>query len=902
MRIPPSLTGSLRRWWDSLKRSSFLPWLIAWVFLFATLIAVAWVVIEEMVEEHRISGDLQAREQVQARAKSYARQFDDMTDRLEQVGDVLIEDWKRTGKIIEFERVLVGIYPSGTPFYISLLNGQGHIVSSSPPLKEPSLHNAKFFIGHRDHCCNGWQLFPAEYVQSAGLHLMHLTHPLVNPNGAFAGVIAFGMAADFLTAFDDGSQMGARDFVKISLLSGTDLATKMGAATSSLTFYKQFPQFSTAQGIRLEPGELFADGAERYVAWHKHPKMPVVIMAAIAKEDAMREMEGEVQIYRNVAWMMTAVLLLFCVSGAAAGIRLSTRRAAEEEVRQVYRRATDAGNEGFYMLRPLWNEAGEFIDFQFEDVNERGASLLKCERLQLIAQPASRTLPSIVFQDLLKFVRSALTKQLAEEEYRVLAEAEISSTWIFRRAVVVGAGVALTMRDISDVKAHQEELLELAHRDSLTGLPNRLWSHRFLPMAIQRAERANRQLAVLFIDLDNFKTVNDTLGHGAGDRLLKDVATHLKNIMRSGDHVVRLGGDEFLVILEDFDGTEAVNEVARKIIHVVEKEFDSIEGSLVKISASIGISVFPEDGHRPEELLRFADIAMYQSKIKGRGQSCWYRPEFSEQIVERLGTEQALRQALEKDELVVHYQPKVRARSGKLAGAEALVRWQRPERGLVMPSSFIELAEDIGLIVPLGEHIIKTVLAQMMEWQRNGLPEIKIAINVSPEQLRRSDIAAYLDQQLKIYGISPALIDVEITESTMVEHNQIVQGQLDRLRSMGVRLVIDDFGTGYSSLSQLQRLDVDVLKLDRELVSPLVHGSDAESLCRAIIWMASALELDVVAEGVETIEQLTVLMDIGCDELQGYLFSEPMSPEAFEIVLKQQQMTIPGYIPKVAAH
>ena len=648
--------------------------------------------------------------------------------------------------------------------------------------------------------------------------------------------------------------------------------------------------------MRLEGGHAFRDGVPRFVAWRKHSVLPIMAIAAISAERAMADDEAEVRVYYITASLVTVLLLMFCATGVMFSARLSLRHAAEDEVRKVYRTATDAANEGFYLLRPLWDGAGQLADFQFDDVNERGGELLGRHRSLLLGQPGSCVLPETVFANVLDFVRRALKHNAVENEHRVIAGNGLPSRWLYCHAVAIGAGVALTLRDISQAKAHEEELLELAHRDNLTGLPNRLWLNRFLPAAIQRARHAHQLLAVLFIDLDHFKTVNDTLGHEAGDQLLRDIARYLRETVRASDHVVRLGGDEFLVIIENIEVVENIEVLAQKLIAAVEGQLRVLDGPVGKVGASIGISVFPQDGERADELLKHADIAMYQAKARGRGQHCRYLPEYSSRIAERLDSEQALRLALERDELFVHFQPKIRLRSGRLSGAEALVRWQRPGHGLVMPGSFIGLAEDLGLIVPIGERVIRCTMQQLVAWRDAGLPALRVAVNVSPEQLRRSDVAGFVQQELAAHDIAPDCIEIEITESAMVEQSEAVQGQLERLRALGVRLVIDDFGAGYSSLAQLQRLDVDVIKLDRELVMPLQPGGDAESLCRAIIWMASALGLEVVAEGVETVEQLRVLTDVGCDELQGYLFSEPLSAEDFEPLLRQPRMDIADWI------
>ncbi len=897
----PTLASEFRPWWAMLKSRSVWPWFVVWVGLFVTGITVGWIIVEHMVQEHRDAGLALVEARLQARVKSYGRQLDDLIERLDDVGQVLMAEWAKHPKQQNFNLILAGIYPHGKTLYVAFLDKQGRVTAASFTPKAQDIGNSRFFDEHRRHCCEGWQLTPVERSPLVGSDVLRMSHALSDAQGNFAGVLTFGMTPDLLTAFEDDSVIGSRDFVSVYLVNGPVLTSKQGQGPATRIFYRQTPDFLTGQGMRLESGAAFSDGIARYVAWRRHAFLPLVAVASIAAEDAMANVATEVRIYHTVAVLMTLLLLLFCGTGLAVGGSLLARRAAEEEIRKVYRTATDAANEGFYMLRVILDNAGDITDVQFEDVNERGGVLLGQSRQLLLGQPASRLLAPAVWAELRDFVRRALEHQVVEDEHRVLAASELPSKWFYRHAVAVGDCVALTLRDISEVKAHEEELLELAHRDTLTGLPNRLWFHRFMTMAIQRAMRSHKLLGVLFIDLDDFKTVNDTLGHDAGDQVLKDVARQLRSTLRGSDHLVRLGGDEFLVIIEGIDDVGSIEAVARKLISAVEREFRPDDNMLGKVGASIGISIFPQDGDCAEDLLKHADIAMYQAKASGRGQACRYIPEYSSKIAERLSSEQALRTAIERDELVVHFQPKVKLESGLLSGAEALVRWECPERGLRMPGTFIGLAEDIGLIVPIGESVIRHVLAQMAAWRQAGLPEVRVAINVSPEQLRCSDVSGYLQQQLTLNEVPASLIDVEITESAMVEQSESVRLQLARLRAMGVRLVIDDFGAGYSSLAQLQRLDVDVIKLDRELVRPLWPGTDAEALSRGIIWMASALDLEVVAEGVETLEQLHVLVDVGCDEIQGYLFSEPLAPGAFEQLLRHPHTKLADWLGGAAA-
>ena len=874
-------------WRSLVLHRKLAPWLTIWLLMFVVGIAAVWVVTWQMVRDHREAAVALVRLQATARVNTYGRQLEDLANRLDLVGKALINEWRLHGSRVEFGKILLGVYPEGKPLYAAIADDKGKIVAASYPPRDVPNPYAGIVAHHKLNCCEGWRIGPVEESPVVGAKVLPLSHSLTREDGTFAGALVFSIPPDSLISFEDDAIIGPRDFVTVRLIDGPVLVTKIGAGRPVRIFYRSHPSFDTPQGIRLEPGERFKDGMARYIAWRKHPAMPIVALASITEADAMNEVEETATTNYLSAAVITLMLLVFAAAGVVVAAKLAARREAEEEIRRVYRTATDAANEGFYMLRPLFDESGTVADFRFEDVNDRGSYLLGIERRQLLDSAASGWLPDVVFDDLLELVRKALAHDAVEDERRVTAEARLPATWLFRRAVKVGAGVALTLRDISDIKQHEEELLELAHRDVLTGLPNRLWLNRHLPAAMRRAQRAHRQLALLFIDLDHFKDVNDTLGHHTGDELLQEVAATLRELVRATDHVIRLGGDEFLILIENVDNIDAVDHLAMMIVTGFSERFAAREGVLGKVSASIGVSIYPDDGERPEELLKHADIAMYESKARGRNQRCRYTPQLSQQLAEQLGTEQALRRALEKNELIVYYQPKFKARTGKMHGVEALVRWQRPGSGLVLPGTFIEMAEKTGLIVPLGERVIELVVTQMALWMQAGIPPLRVAINVSPEQLRRADVAGCLQRQLAANNVAPELIDIEITESAMVEQSDAVRGQLARMRELGMRLIIDDFGAGHSSLSQLKQLDVDVLKIDRGLIAPLEAGTDAESVCRAIIWMASALNLEVVAEGVETIEQLNVLRGMGCDDLQGFLLAEPVPAASMEQLLRQ---------------
>lgn len=446
-----------------------------------------------------------------------------------------------------------------------------------------------------------------------------------------------------------------------------------------------------------------------------------------------------------------------------------------------------------------------------------------------------------------------------------------------RRLVRSGGALALTLRDISESKEHERQLMNMANADTLTALPNRNWLVNYLPLAVERASNIRGNLAVLFIDLDDFKNVNDTLGHAAGDELLKSAAVRVRALVRDSDHVVRLGGDEFTVVIEDVVQDEDVAKVAHHIVKSLEEPFTLGRLSGNRIRASIGVSVYPRDGSDGETLLKHADVAMYAAKAAGKGRVEFYHAQLSDRLVLRLSREQALREAIERDEFVLYYQPRVDTVTGRLCSMEALVRWMHPQRGIVHPLEFIEVAEDTGLIIALGTSVIEKACAQLAQWKAEGLPVVPISINVSALQFNKGNVREIVDRCMRRHGLESSLIGIELTESCMVGDEDIALLELNGLRALGVKLLIDDFGTGYSSLSQLQRMNIDVLKVDRAFTLGLSRGAEGEALFRAIVSMADALNICIVAEGVETPEQLGVLQSLDCDEVQGYLVSKPVS-------------------------
>lgn len=455
--------------------------------------------------------------------------------------------------------------------------------------------------------------------------------------------------------------------------------------------------------------------------------------------------------------------------------------------------------------------------------------------------------------------------------------------------------------DISEEKAQQRQLEYLAHNDPLTGLSNRTWFGHQLELAVQEARASGEHIAVLLLNLDRFKDVNDSYGHTTGDEVLKHIARQVQSALRPGDVLGRMAGDELAVVARNLRHADGAAAVARHLIRAVAEPWRSPDGLEVVAGVSVGICMFPDHAHTPELLLQGAHAAVYGAKARGRGAWCFFHETMTQAARERLELESRLRLALMQGHLQMVYQPQVDIATGRILGAEALVRWNDPQEGLISPARFIPVAETSGVIGPLGEWVLREVCRQGQAWRDAGLPELMLAVNVSPRQFHLTDLAGCTSGALADSGFPARLLELEITETALAERTEEARQVLVRLRELGVRVAVDDFGTGYSSLAQLKRFPIDVLKIDQGFIRDIPQSEDDMAISAAIIAMGHSMGLSVLAEGVETPGQLAFLRERGCDTYQGYLCSRPLPAEGFAALLQAQQpLPVPPALPTPA--
>ncbi|SMB31231.1 Sensory box/GGDEF family protein (fragment) [Sterolibacterium denitrificans] len=599
---------------------------------------------------------------------------------------------------------------------------------------------------------------------------------------------------------------------------------------------------------------------------------------------------GNVHGFGVPAAIMTAV---FFISASLLAARLLLRASAQQQAgRESLAAVKQAQQEGERRWRKMFDQSplGAAIvapGHGFLDANETLCRILGYEREELLAKNFRDVMHPEELPQELERMQRLLTGDAEHynSESRYLSQSG-ADVWaqVSMSLVKDGNGQPLyflpLIQDIGMRKQAEEQINYLAYHDALTGLPNRQLAKDRLDHAVAYASREKSGVGVLHLDLDHFKAINDTLGHPVGDGLIKKIADTLRDCVRTTDTIARLGGDEFLIILANVIDPEIISTIATKVQETLGTTF-KVQGHDLTTSVSIGIAVYPEDGKDFDSLLKKADTALYKAKASGRNTYQFYTEQMNNEAVEYLKIRNGLRQALINDEFLLHYQPQINLADGKVVGVEALIRWRHPEMGILQPGRFIAIAEESGLIVPMGDWALKHACQQAVEWRKAGLPPIVVAVNLSAIQFQRGDIEKSVVQALNESGHDPQYLELELTESILVQDIEKTLEILKRLKSMGIKLSIDDFGTGYSSLSYLKRFDVDKLKIDQSFVRDMASDKNDAAIVHAIIQMARSLNLQVIAEGVEDETLVAMLHGQHCDEAQGYHFARPMAAAAF---------------------
>ncbi|MBY0577758.1 MAG: EAL domain-containing protein [Burkholderiales bacterium] len=554
---------------------------------------------------------------------------------------------------------------------------------------------------------------------------------------------------------------------------------------------------------------------------------------------------------------------------------------SEERYHQLFENGTDA-------IALADAETGELID-----VNHAMEKLVDREKSEIIGKPQKMLHPSEPGQD---SVSSSFERHRSDKEGEPIETQIVTRSGMVREVEIKASSIHLNdrkvllgfFRDISERKRYEAQLEYQATHDSLTGLANRsLLTDRF-ELSIAHSRRAERWVAAMLLGLDRLKLINDSLGHDTGDVLIREVARRLSACMRPGDTAARLGGDEFVVVMSDLSSEEDAVALARKLLDFLAQPV-TIGGREIVVSASMGVSIYPRDGELPSMLLKNADVAMCRAKETGGNSFQFYSPEMNVRMLERLELENKLRRALDRKEFELYYQPKVDLSRGHISGAEALIRWNHPELGRVPPGEFIPIAEETGLIVPIGEWAIKETCGQIRAWRDGGLPAITVAVNLSAKQFRQGKLAEVVERGLREAGIQPQYLELEVTESAVMSNPKEAISILQELKRIGVQISLDDFGTGYSSLNYLKRFPVDTLKIDQSFVRDITTDPDDAAITRLVIALAHGMKRKVIAEGVETEAQLKFLQRGHCDEMQGYFFSKPVPSEEFASLLRNKR-------------
>ncbi|WP_306393894.1 bifunctional diguanylate cyclase/phosphodiesterase [Telluria beijingensis] len=845
------------------------------------LLGAIWFGTLHVIESERRAATAAARDAARELLDTYEAQMARSLSNIDQTLRVLKYAVEQNGAEGALPALAAkGLLPPGLVFQVEITDGRGRVVASNPATGPRDLSGASYVEFHR----HARQDLP--YVSQAIVHAgnaephLHFTRRIDDVAGRFAGVAVVAVDPAYFTSSYERSRQGERGLLGLVGVDGVARALRVGEQVS----WGQ-PYLPGATDV-VELRTCRIDGETRYTSSRPLAGFPLVAVAGLSEAEQMAGFRQQRRAWLLGASAGSALLVAVVILVSAWSWQLAKARRRERQAQETYAAASEASPDAFFVLRTIAGQHGQVVDFTIVTTNSRAEQLTGLRKEQLAGQPMSRMLPAAfsvgIFADLAAVVQDGAARE-AEWLARSLPQGE---RWLHRQAVAVEGGVVVIVRDITERKLAERRIHHLAHHDDLTGLPNRSLLRERLGQAILDAQRSGAAVGLAFIDLDGFKLVNDALGHNAGDELLKVVGARMARCLLGGDTLARFGGDEFVILLPALQGEPASIAPLLERVRLAVTEPVLVEGQEVRVSCSIGATFYPSDGVDANALMMHADVAMYRAKELGNDNVQFYASEMNASIDEKLVLLEGLRAAVDSCgdggacQFELLYQPKVDLRSNRLFGVEALIRWRHPEQGLVSPDRFIGLAEESGLIVPIGEWVLRTACAQGVAWRAAGLPPLCMSVNVSARQFEDTRLVGRIADALRSSGLPPDGLELEVTESLIMRDLGRSVGKMRELKAMGVSLSIDDFGTGYSSLSALKTFPISRLKIDKSFVADLADSAGDQAIALAVISLGHKLNLRVIAEGVETAQQRDFLRANDCDEMQGYLFSRPLpAPE-----------------------